>query len=421
MATLLYNIGQLVTVAAEGQPVKAGEAMQELGIRSDAAMLFAERILWIGTLEEARALQAQGKLHWDTAVDAKGRVVVPGFVDSHTHALFAGSRLQEFLLRLRGYSYQQIAAAGGGIWATVQAVRAASLEQLLQAAQPLLQSALRHGTTTIEIKSGYGLDLESELKMLRAIRELRRMLPLRIVATFLGAHAIPPEYATQRHRYVELLCKEMIPAVAAEGLAEYCDVFADEGYFTLHEAEQILSTAQQYGLRLRLHADELSPFGAAELAARLGARSADHLLYISDAGIEALHRSGTIATLLPGTAYTLGLPYAPARRLIAAGVPVALATDCNPGSCLCENMQMVLSLACQQMRMLPAEALTAATLNGAAALDRSAELGSLEVGKLADFLVLRLSDFAEMVYHFGVNHVAEVWIGGERVWSAPEL
>jgi imidazolonepropionase len=420
MATLLYNIGQLVTVRAGGERAKAGAAMQELGIIPDGALLVEERIRWVGTTAEAYRQREAGLFHWDTAYDVGGRVVIPGFVDSHTHMVFAGSRAEEYDRRLRGESYQQIAAAGGGILATVRAVRRASEEELLAAARPLLWSALRHGTTTVEIKSGYGLTTADELKLLRVIRRLAQELPLRIVPTFLGAHAVPPEYEGRREAYVDLICREMLPTVAAEGLAEYCDVFADEGYFTLQEAERILRTAQDYGLRLRLHADELAPFGAAELAARLGAVSADHLLHVSDAGIAALQRAGTIATLLPGTAYTLRLPYAPARELIAAGVPVALATDCNPGTCLCENMQLILSLACQCMGMLPAEALSAATLNGAAALERSHELGSLEAGKYADFLVLRCRNVLELVYHFGVNHVAEVWIGGRCVWREPE-
>ena len=418
MLTALVHIGQLVTVRANGARVKVGHALQELGILEDAALLFDERIRWVGTTAELYRRRDAGELAWDELVEAPDGVVIPGFVDSHTHAVFVGSRVHEYRLRLQGATYQQIAAAGGGIWATVQAVRRAHEEELVDAARPLLWSALRHGTTTIEIKSGYGLSLADELKLLRAIRRLAQELPLRIVPTFLGAHAIPPEYRERRADYVELLCAEMIPAVAAEGLAEYCDVFADEGYFTLEEAERILQTARQHGLRLRLHADELAPFGAAELAARLGAVSADHLLHISEEGIAALRDAGTIATLLPGTAYTLRLPYAPARRLIEAGVPVALATDCNPGTCLCENMQFILSLACQCMDMLPEEALIAATLNGAAALERSHELGSLEEGKYADFVLLGVRDVTELVYHFGVNHVREVWIGGRRVWRS---
>ncbi|MEN3027384.1 MAG: imidazolonepropionase [Chlorobiota bacterium] len=419
MALLVTNIGQLVTVRAEGARVKVGEAMQELGIVHDAAMVVEERILWVGPKTEAYSLRSSGLLRWEAEWDVGGRVVIPGFVDAHTHMVFSGSRVEEYSRRLRGATYAEIAAAGGGIMTTVRAVRAASEEELFHQASALLWSALQHGTTTVEIKSGYGLTTADELKLLRVIRRLAQELPLRIVPTFMGAHAFPPEYRGCRSEYVELICQEMLPAVAAEGLAEYCDVFVDEGYFTLQEAERILRTAQDYGLRPRLHADELAPVGAAELAARVGAVSADHLLHVSDAGIAALRSTGTIAVLLPGTAYTLRLPYAPARRLIAAGVPVALATDCNPGSCFCENMQMVLSLACQCMGMLPEEALVAATLNGAAALERSRLLGSLEVGKYADFLVLQLQDVREMVYHFGVNHVAEVWIGGRCVWKAP--
>lgn len=419
MALLLANIGQLVTVNSQGERYKTGAALQELGILSNAAMLVSERIEWIGSTTEAYQLREAGHLQWENVYDVGGRVVLPGFVDAHTHAVFVGSRAHEYRQRLAGATYQQIAATGGGIMATVYAVRRASEEELVEAARPLLWSALRHGTTTIEIKSGYGLTTADELKLLRAIRRLAVELPLRIVATFLGAHALPPEYRHRREAYVELICQEMLPAVAGEGLAEYCDVFAEEGYFTLEETERILRTAQEYGLHLRLHADEFTPLGGAELAARLGAVSADHLLFVSEAGIAALREAGIVATLLPGTSYTLRLPYAPARRLIAAGVPVALATDCNPGSCFCENMQMVLSLACQCMGMLPEEALVAATLNGAAALERSHAVGSLEVGKLADFLILRVHDVVELFYHFGINHVAEVWVEGSCVWREP--
>ncbi len=294
----------------------------------------------------------------------------------------------------------------------MRAVRGASEDELYETGKRLALAALRTGTTTIEIKSGYGLTPESEMNLLRAANRLRRELPQRVIVTFMGAHDIPPEYGGSRDDYVELVCKEMLPA--AVGLAEFCDVFADTGYFTLEQSERILKAAGHLGFGLKVHADELTPFGAAEMAAAMGSISADHLLFCSESGMDAMRNSGTVATLLPGTAYTLRLPYAPARTMIERGLTVALATDCNPGSCFMENMQLVLSLGCTNMRMTVEEVIAAATLNGAAALGLGAETGSIEIGKAADFLVLDSAGYAELVYHFGGNRVEEVWIGGKR-------
>jgi imidazolonepropionase len=274
---------------------------------------------------------------------------------------------------------------------------------------------LRLGITTVEIKSGYGLSLTDELKCLQVLAELRHEQSVELVPTLLGAHEVPAEYRQDRERYIRLICEVMIPEVARRGLAEFCDVFCEEGVFSLAESERVLITAQQHGLKLKLHAEEFTPLGGAELAARLGALSADHLLQVSEPGIAALRQSGTIATLLPGTAFFLGLPYAPARRLIDAAVPVALATDANPGSCMTENLWLIGTMACTQMKMLPAEVLTALTLNAAAALDRSDRLGSLEVGKQADVIICDVPDFRELFYHFGTNHVRHVIKSGRLV------
>ncbi len=409
--TLLRNISELVCISHSAELQKRGAAMNDIALMENAALLMDEHILWIGPESDA---SAQIDEHTDV-VDCAQRCVMPGFVDSHTHMVFAGSRSHEFARRLQGASYQQIAAEGGGILSTVRAVRAASEDDLVANGRRVLLSALSYGTTTVEVKSGYALTLDDELKMLRAIRRLREELPIHIYATFLGAHDFPPEYAHDREAYVDLLCTQMIPAVAAEGLAEYCDAFCDVGYYTVEQTERIFGTAQEHGLKLRLHADELGCVHAAELAVRMNARSADHLLFVSEEGKKALGEGETVATLLPGTAYTLRLPYAPAQELMQAGACVALASDCNPGSSYSENMQQVLSLACMNMHMSMEQSLNAATLNGAAALDVSATRGSLEVGKEADLLLLDCSHYSELIYHYGVNHVQSVWIGGRRV------
>ncbi len=409
--TLFTNISELVCVSKDAALRKLGEQMNDLCVLKNAAMLVDTHIRWIGASKESPTVVDEQT----TIVDCSQQCILPGFVDSHTHVVFAGSRSHEFARRLQGVSYQQIASEGGGILSTVKAVREATEEELMLQAKTLVLSALKHGTTSIEIKSGYALSVEDELKMLRAIRRLRTEVPSHISATFLGAHDFPPEYAHDREAYVDLICKEMIPAVSSEQLADYCDAFCDVGYYTVEQTERIFRTAQEHGMRLRLHADELGCVHAAELAARMGADSADHLLFVSDQGIKDLAASGTVATLLPGTAYTLRLPYAPSKKLIEAGACVALATDCNPGSCFSENMQGILSLACSNMHMSMEQAISAATLNGAAALGSSSLRGSLEVGKEADFLLLDCRSYTDMIYHFGVNHVEQVWIGGKCV------
>ncbi len=407
MTTLvLERISTLATVAAEdssaAQPKRAGTAMGDIGVLHDVDVFIeGETIAWIGPHGERR-------FDGDERLDCAGRTVLPGFVDSHTHIAFAGDRAHEFAMRLRGATYQQIAAAGGGILSTMRAVRASSVEQLVERSRPLVRSAFRHGTTTIEAKSGYGLDTASELRLLEAIGRLNGAEGPDLVATFLGAHDVPPEHREDRERYIDEIINEMLPAVAARGLARFCDVFSDTGYFTVEESERIFAAARTHGFELKVHADELSAFGGAEMAARVGAVSADHLLMISDAGIEAMREAGVVATLLPGTAFYLGLPYAPARRMIEQGLTVALATDCNPGSNMCENMQMTLALACMGMRMTVEEAIAAATLNGAAALGLSRSIGSVEVGKRADMAIFDVPDYPAIVYHYGVNQVAAV-------------
>ena len=394
--------------------------MNNLDIINDAVMIVDSSIVWVGTRLEFEQIAPQFDIaEW---VDVGGKVVMPGFVDSHTHTVFAGNRSNEFALRLKGVSYQQIAAAGGGILTTVNGVRNATQEEIVHNAMSLVNSALRLGTTTMEIKSGYGLSFDAEMKLLQSIQEVRSKTSCTIVPTFMGAHDIPNEFKEHREQYISLICDTMIPAVSEQHLATFCDVFTDKGYFTLEETRLILTIGLQYGLSPKMHADELATVNATELACEMGAYSADHLLHVSDAGIEALANSKrTVATLLPGTAYTLRLPYAPARKLIDSGAIVALATDCNPGSCFTENMQTILSLACMNMNMSIEESIVASTLHGAKALALEQSKGSLEIGKDADFIVINTTNYADIVYHFGTNLIEQTWIAGQRQFLTKEM
>ncbi len=415
MMTLIKNINSLVTINANGKTELTGSEMQNIGEIQNGAILFDEKIQWVGTSAESEKLIVEGKLTADAIIDAHGKTVLPGFVDSHTHIVFGGNRSNEFARRLRGTTYQELAAEGGGILTTMKATRAASIDELYEVGKRLVISAMRYGTTAIEIKSGYGLTIESELNQLRAIKRLREEMPLSISSTFMGAHDFPPEYKNDHSKYVDLIINEMIPAVAAEGLAEYCDAFVDQGYFTLDEAVRIFTAAKKAGMKIRVHCDEMADVSAARMAAEVGAVSADHLLFISDESIAALKKSGTVATLLPGTAYFIRMPYAPARKIIESGCTVALATDTNPGSCYTENMLIVLSLAVINMRMTAEEALTAATLNGAKALGLSHEMGSLEIGKKANFCIYDCASYTDIFYHFAINPLESNWINGKKV------
>ncbi len=413
MQTLLFNIGSLVTISQKGEKYKTGMAISDVAEIKDGAILFSEKIEWIGTSSDAKKKLDDKSIIPDKIIDAEGKTVLPGFIDSHTHIVFAGNRSDEFGRRLRGATYQEIAESGGGIQATVRATRNATIEELFDNGLRLAKSAIKYGTTSLEIKSGYGLDLETELKMLRAIKKMKEVLPIKIRTTFLGAHDFPLEYKDNHDKYVEILCKEMLPIVAEEGLAEYCDAFVDKGYYSIQQAERIFRSAMDLGLKIRMHADELADVDAAGLAADIGAISADHLLFISDKNIDKLRDSGTVATLLPGTAYFIRMPYAQARKIIDRGAIVALATDCNPGSCFTENMQNILSLSVINMRMTAEEALNAATLNAAHSLGYSSEAGSIEVGKDADLILTDTTSYIDLFYHFGVNHVDSVWVRGE--------
>mgnify|MGYP001770839206 FL=1 len=376
--------------------------MNDLGVLADAGVLCEHGLItWVGRMSDwNRALP-------DTVseLDAEGKVVLPGFVDAHTHAMFAGHRAHEFALRARGATYQEIAEAGGGILGTITHVRAASKKELKKQTRRYLTAMMQHGTTTVEIKTGYGLEMVSEIKMLEAINELNDEEMMTIVPTFLGAHAYPPEYKGNPSAYVDLVVQQMIPYVGKKKLATFCDVFCEKGYFDLEASERILMEGKTWGMQPKVHADELTPLGGAELAARVGAVSADHLEHISPQGIAALQEAGVVATLLPGVSFFLGHGYAPARALIDAGVAVAIASDFNPGSCMSFSLPMMMTIACTQMRMTPEEAVTACTLNAAAALNLSSTVGSIEVGKRADLIVADVPDYRFLAYHVGVNPI----------------
>ncbi len=398
---LIAHCGQLLTLRGSGEP-RRGRQLRELGvIRDGAVLVHGGRIAAVGTTRQVERHPLARKAQ---KVSARDYVVLPGFVDSHTHLTFPGSRADEYEQRIAGATYEQIARRGGGILSTVKKLRRATPDSLLGSARGWLGEFAAHGTTTIEAKSGYGLSLESEIKTLEVIRRLKREQPLELVPTFLGAHVLPREYKRKPAAYVDLLIRRMIPLVASRGLAEFCDVFCDRGAFTPSQARLILTAARVCGLEPRLHAEQLARTGGARLAAELHAASVDHLEHINAADIRRLAASNTVCTLLPGAVFHLGKrTYAPARALIDSGAIVALATDFNPGTSPTVSMPMILSLACNEMRMTPAEAIAAATVNGAHALRRADRLGSLEAGKQADLCAFALCDYREIPYYFGVN------------------
>ncbi len=396
-------------------PVRGTEDADPASIlRGGAVAVVGGRIAAVGAEAELVAAYPDAE-----RIDCGGGVLTPGLVDSHTHAVFGRYRVDEYALRSQGVPYMEIARRGGGINASVRDLRARSEDELVEMALPRLAEMLRCGTTTAEVKSGYGLSTEDELKTLRAIRRLKEMQPIDLLPTFLGAHEFPPEFrgsAAERERYVDLLVSESIPAVAEAGLARFCDVFMEPGVFDRAQTERILRAGLEHGLRPKLHADELEGSGGAELAAELGAASADHLGDISEAGIRALAASSTVATLLPGTLFFLGRPkFAPARALIDAGATVAIATDFNPGSCPSPNLQFTMTAACSRMGMSPAEALRAATAGGAAALELADGRGTLAEGAPADLVLWRASSAAEIPYRLAAPIVNGVWRAGERV------
>jgi imidazolonepropionase len=411
-AIAIVNIGQLVTLAGPARP-RVGAELRELGLIENAALLLSEgRIVAAGTNAELRA-----KISPEAAViDAEGGCVTPGFVDAHTHLVFAGNRAAEFEQRINGATYQQIAASGGGILRTVALTRAATEDQLLAAARKHRDWMLRSGTTTIEAKSGYGLDHATEMKILRVLARLNAEGPATIVPTLLAAHAVPPEFAHHREEYVRWIAEELIPEVAAAGLARYCDVFCDESAFTVQEAYKVLTAAIENGLGLRVHADQFKSGNGAVMASILGAATADHLEAIEDEDIYHLWTAGTQPVLLPGSVFALGrTQYPPARKMVEAGLAIVVATDFNPGSSPIASMPFVLSLASLQMGLLPAEALTAATINAAWSLGMGNRIGSLETGKQADLLIYECGDYRELAYYIAAPIRPRVFIAGREV------
>jgi imidazolonepropionase len=413
---LLHNLAEIAT--PEGtEPLRGADQRRVRRIAGAEVVCREGRIAFVGSPEERR--RQLGEMPGAERLDGQGGTLIPGFVDPHTHLPWAGSREDEFAKRLAGTTYQEIAAAGGGILSTVAATRRASEDELVGNVLRRMDQMLAWGTTTAEAKSGYGLNQEDELKQLRAIREASSRHAVDLVPTLLAAHEVPPEYRQDRRRWVDQICDEIVPATAEAGLARFCDVFCEEGVFSAAESRRVLEAGARHGLLPRLHADEFVDSGGAELAADLGAFSADHLMAVSPAGVDALARSGVTAVLLPGTSFFLKKQhYAPARRLIEAGVPVALATDCNPGSSYTESMPMVVLLAVFQLGLTIEESLAAATLNSACCLGLGGEIGSVEAGKRADLVLLQAPNLLHLVYHYGINPVAAVVKGGRVVRRA---
>ncbi|MGA2672695.1 MAG: imidazolonepropionase [Terracidiphilus sp.] len=410
MTLAIVNIGQLVTFAGPARP-RVGPELRELGLIPDAALLIDDgRIVAAGPFAELRT-----RIPPHAVVDAQGRCVTPGFVDAHTHLVFAGNRAAEFEQRIDGATYQQIAASGGGILSSVRQTRAATEDELLSVARRHRDWMLRSGTTSLEAKSGYGLDRATELKLLRVLARLNHEGPARIVSTLLAAHTVPPEFAGRRAEYVRWIADELIPEVAAAKLASYCDAFCDDHAFTVDEARTVLAAARRHGLGLRIHAEQFRPDTGAALAAELGAATADHLESVTEEALRQLAAARVQPVLLPGSVFALGrAQYPPARRMIELGLAIVLATDFNPGSSPIASMPFILSLACLQMRLSPAEALVAATLNAAWSLGLGEQVGSLEAGKQADFLIHEFTDYRELAYFIAAPARPRVFVAGKE-------
>ncbi len=401
--TLITGASQLLTL--RGKAPRRGAALSDLGLVKDGAVLISDgKILAAGPRKKVESLKESRDAE---KIDVDGRVVLPGFVDSHTHLVHAASRAEEYELKIQGASYEEIARKGGGILNSVKKLRAATYDALKQRALATLEEFASYGTTTVEAKSGYGLDVASELKILALHKELNREQPLEVVSTFLGAHVVPAEFRSKpdgANQYIDILLNKLLPEIVIQDFAEFCDVFCERGAFTVDQSRRILSEAKSHGLAPRLHAEQLSRSGATQLAVQLEAASCDHLEYANSADLRALGKSSTVATLLPGCDFHLGLQkYAPARKLIDAGAIIALATDFNPGTSPTVSMPMILSLACDTLRLTPAEAIAASTINAAFSLRRSATIGSLEPGKQADLAVFEVEDYREIPYYFGMN------------------
>lgn len=416
-ATLVIkNIDNLITLRGENKP-RTGESLKDIGIiKNGIVALNYDKIIYIGK----GGLPADIIVDEDTIIlDGSGKTVTPGLVDSHTHLVHGGSRENELAMKLKGVPYLDILAAGGGIHSTVKATKEATYEELYNQAKKSLDIMLKFGVTTVEAKSGYGIDdFDTELKQLEVAKKLSEDHPVDIVSTFMGAHAIPKDYKENSDEFVDIIINNMIPEVAKRKLAKFCDVFCEEGVFTIEQSRKILLAAREYGMEPKLHADEIEPLGGAELAAEIGCITADHLIAASDKGIEEMAKKEIIANLLPGTSFNLQTgKFAPARKMVEAGVPISLSTDYNPGSCPTENLQLVMSFASLIMKLTPEEVITAVTINGAAALGLEEEIGSLELGKKGDIVVFDSPNLEYILYHFGINHVDTVIKNGEIVYT----
>lgn len=410
---IIKNAAELLTLSTS-----SGEE-SGLGIIRDGAVAVRDgKIFWVGKTDEL-SKSVVGKQR-GKEIDATEKVVMPGLIDSHTHLVFAGSRESEFEQRIQGLSYLEIAERGGGILSTVEATRKASFDELLSLGKKRLNRMLSKGVTTIEAKSGYGLSVQGELKILKVTKALNENHPIDIIPTFLGAHTIPKEFRSERRHYVDLLIEEMIPKVAQERLAEFCDVFCEEKAFTLEEARKILETGKRYGLKPKIHADQLSSGGGAELAAEVGAFSADHLEYVSPIGIERMAEKGVSAVLLPGASFFLSMKkFPPAREMIEKRVAVALATDLNPGSSMTESLPLMMTMGCTLLKMTPKEVIRATTIHAAKSMGQENKIGSLDIGKQADILVFDIPNYRYLPYHFGVDHVEMVIKKGKVVYQKP--
>ncbi|MGL6105408.1 imidazolonepropionase [Romboutsia sp.] len=405
---IVKNIGKLITSKDDKKP-KTKEDLNKVDVIENAYIAISDgKFKEIGTGEDYKKLISENtKVH-----DANGLVVVPGFIDSHTHLVHGGSRENEFLKKIEGVPYIDILKQGGGILSTVKSTRNATEEELYNKAKYSLDKMLELGVTTVEAKSGYGLEIETEIKQLKVAKELDKNHAVDIVHTFLGAHAIPLEYKEDHKPFIDIIVEQMMPKVKALGLAEFCDVFCEDAVFTIEETEYILTKAKEMGYKLKIHADEIVSLGGAELAAKLNCTSADHLMAASEDGMKMLAKSNTIANILPGTSFNLNKAYANARKMIELGVPIALSSDYNPGSCPSENLQFVMQLGCLGLKMTPNEVLNAVTINAAYSIDRQDKIGTIEVGKYADFVLLNASNLEYIMYHFGINHVNKVYKKG---------
>ncbi|MFQ6060790.1 MAG: imidazolonepropionase [Thermoplasmata archaeon] len=411
---IVDNASEVVTVRGENRKPRKGDGLKKLGsIPNGSVIIMGNHILDVGPRDEVlSSYDTKGALF----IDAGGKLVMPGFVDAHTHLIFAGSRERELSWKIEGASYREIAERGGGIVSTMNATREASQEELFRSGMERLDFMVRHGTTSLEIKSGYGLRTEDEIKILEVASRLSEKHRMDISSTFLGAHAIPPEFKDSPDAYVSRIVDEMLPIIADRELADFCDVFCEDGFFDLGQSRRILKEGKAYGLIPKLHADELTDLGGAGLAAEVEAISADHLEKSSDTGLTEMAKKNVIGVLLPGTSFSTNLGYPDARHMIDLGVPVALATDFNP-NCWTKSMQFIVSLAVYKLRMFPSEALVASTINAAHAIGRANEVGSLEPGKLADIIILNVSNHEQIPYRFAVNHVETVIKRGEVIFS----